>query len=54
MDTFKTIKGTSTIKWTTLAPCRGLSESNSKLYTNLNFLREKNDKHFKNTLIYKA
>ena len=33
--------GASTVKWTTLDPCTGLSESDSKLYTNFEFCEEK-------------
>jgi hypothetical protein len=29
--------GASTVKWTTLNPCSGLSESDPKLYTNFDF-----------------
>ena len=29
--------GASTVKWTTLDPCLGLSESDPKLYTNFEF-----------------
>ena len=34
----------SVVEWTTLVPCKGLSESDSKLYTNFEFC-EKNHKH---------
>ena len=42
------------VKYTTPLPCIGLSESDSKLYTNFEFCEGKNHKHLKNTLIYKA
>ena len=29
--------GASTVKWTTLDPCSGLSENDPKLYTNFKF-----------------
>ena len=44
----------STVQCTTPLPCIGLSESDSKLYTNFNFCEGKNHKQLKNTLIYKA
>ena len=44
----------STVKWIAPIPCIGLSESDSKLYTNFEFSKGKNHKHFKNTLIYKV
>jgi hypothetical protein len=31
------VPGASTVKWTTLDPCSGLSESDPKLYTNFEF-----------------
>ena len=35
------ILDTSTVKWTTPHPCLGLSEGDSKLYTNFDFCEEK-------------
>jgi hypothetical protein len=46
--------GASMVKWTTLDPCLVFSEIHSKLYTYFEFCEEKNHKHFKNILIYKA
>ena len=40
--------GASTVTWTTLDPCSGLSESNSKLYTNFEFYEIEFHKHLKN------
>ena len=34
------------VKWTILDPCLVLSESDSKLYTNFDFVKEKNHRHF--------
>ena len=42
------------VKYTIPLSCRGLSESNSKLYTNFEICGGKNHKHLKNTLIYNA
>ena len=44
----------STVKWIAPNPCIYLSESDSKLYTNLDCCEEKNHKHSKNMLMYKA
>ena len=46
--------GASTVKYTTPLPCIGVSESDSKLYTRLEFYEGNNHKHLKNTLVYKA
>ena len=46
--------GASTVKWTTLHPCSGLSESDPKLYTNFEFHEMKIHKHLENIWIYKA
>ena len=35
------------VKYTTQSPCIGLSESNSKIYTNFEFCAEKNHKDLK-------
>ena len=40
--------------WIALDPCLELSESDSKLYTDLEFCEEKNHRHFKTIMIYKA
>ena len=37
------------VKWTTPEPVVGLSESDSKLYTNFEFCEEINDKQLKKT-----
>ena len=42
------------VKYTTPLSCKGLSESDSKLYTNFEFGEGKNHKRLKNTLIYKT
>ena len=42
------------VKYTTPLPCTGLSESNSKTYTNFEICEGKNLEYLKNTLIYKA
>ena len=42
------------VKWTTLDPCSGLSESDSKLYTNLEIYEIEIYKHLENIWIYKA
>jgi len=34
------------VKWTILDPCLVLSESDSKLYTNFDFVKEKNHRYF--------
>ena len=47
-------KGASTVEWTTLDPCIGLSDSESKLYNNFEFCEEKNHEHSTNTLIYEV
>ena len=46
--------GTSTVRYITPLPCIGLSESDSKLSIKFIFCEEKNLKHLKNNLIYKA
>ena len=46
--------GASTVKYTTLVPCIGLSENDLKLYTNFECCEGKFHKHLKITLIYKA
>ena len=46
--------GASTVKWTTLDPCLGLSESDSKLYTNFEFYEIEIHKYLENIWIYKA
>ena len=46
--------GASTVKWTTLDPCSGLSESDPKLYTNFEFYEIEIHKHLENIWIYKA
>jgi hypothetical protein len=40
--------GASTVKWTTLDPCSGLSESDPKQYTNFEFYEIKIHKHLEN------
>ena len=40
--------GASTVKWTTLDPCSGLSESDPKLYTNFEFYEVEIHKHLEN------
>ena len=40
--------GASTVKWTTLDPCSGLSESDPKLYTNFEFYEIEIHKHLEN------
>ena len=46
--------GASTVKWTNLDPCKGLSESDPKLYTNFEFYEKEIHKHLENIWIYKA
>ena len=46
--------GASTLKWTYPDPCLVLSESDLKLYTNLEFSEEINSSYFMNILTYKA
>ena len=41
-------EGASTVKWTTLDRCSGLSESDPKPYTNFEFYEEKIHKHIEN------
>ena len=41
-------QGASTVKWTTLDPCSGLSESDPKLYTNFEFYEIEIHKHLEN------
>ena len=48
------MRGSSMVKYTTLVPCIGSSESDLELYINFEICEGKNHKHFKNTLIYKA
>jgi hypothetical protein len=40
--------GASTVKWTALDPCLGLSESDPKQYTNFEFYEIKIHKHLEN------
>jgi hypothetical protein len=40
--------GASTVKWTSLDPCSGLSESDPKQYTNFKFYEIKIHKHLEN------
>ena len=40
--------GASTLKWTTLDPCAGLSESDPNLYTNFKFYELEIHKHLEN------
>ena len=40
--------GASMVKWTTLDPCSGLSESDPKLYTNFKFYEIEIHKQLKN------
>jgi hypothetical protein len=47
-------KGASTVKWTTLDPCSGLSESDPKLYTNFDPHEIEIHKHLESIWIYKA
>ena len=42
------------VKWASLDPCSGLSESDPKLYTNFEFHEIEIHKHLENTWIYKA
>jgi hypothetical protein len=46
--------GASTVKWTTLDPCLGLSESDPKLYTNFEFYEIEIHKHLESIWIYKV
>ena len=46
--------GANTVKWITLDPCLGLSESDPKLYTNFKFHEIEIHKHLENIWIYKA
>ena len=46
--------GASTVKWTTLYPCLGSSESDSKVNTYFEFCGEKIHRRSNNILIYKA
>ena len=41
-------QGASTVKWTALDPCSGLSESDAKLYNNFEFYEIKIHKHLEN------
>ena len=40
--------GASMVKWTTLDPCSGLSDSDSKLYTTFEFYEIDLHKHLEN------
>jgi hypothetical protein len=44
----------STIEYTTPLACIGVSESDSKLFTNFEFCEGENYTHLENTLMYKA
>jgi hypothetical protein len=44
----KVTYGCNTVKWTTLDPCSGLSESDPKLYTNFKFYEIEIHKHLEN------
>lgn len=46
--------GASIVKWTTLDPCLGSSQSDSKLYSNLELCEEKVHRHSLELMIYKA
>ena len=46
--------GASMVKWTTLDPCSGLSDSDSKLYTTFEFYEIDLHKHLENIWIDKA
>ena len=46
--------GASTVKWTTLDPCSGLSEGDPNLYTNFEFHEIEIHKHLGNIWIYKV
>jgi len=46
--------GASTVKWTSLDPCSGLSESDPKLYTNFEFHEIEIHRLLENIWIYKA
>ena len=48
------VMGSNTTKWTNPDPCLVLSESDSFLCTNFDFLEEKNRRHFFVILTYKA
>jgi hypothetical protein len=37
--------GASTVKWTALGPCSGLSENDPKLYTNFDLYEKETHKH---------
>ena len=45
-------EGASTVKWTTLDACSGLSESDPKLYTNFEFHEIEIHKHLQSQSIY--
>ena len=47
-------RGASMVKWTTLAPCIGSSESDSNYTLTLNFMKEKLIDIQKYVLIYQA
>jgi hypothetical protein len=51
---FITHVGASTVKWTTLDPCSGLSESDPKIYINFEFYELEIHKHLESMWIYKA
>ena len=42
------VMGASTVKWTTLDPCSGLSESDPKLYTKFEFYEIEFHEHLEN------
>jgi hypothetical protein len=42
------VKGASTVKWTALDPCSGLSESDPKLHTNFEFHEIEIHRHLEN------
>ena len=46
--------GASIVKCAVHDPCLVFTENHSKLYTNFESCEEKNDRHFKNMLIYKS
>ena len=46
--------GASSIKWIALDSCLVFNEDYSKLYTNFELYEEKNLRHSKNIMVYKA
>ena len=50
----KTLVGAITVKWTSLDPCSGVSESDPKIYTKFEFYEIEIHKHLENIWIYKA